>query len=431
MAGLSDTLSKLMQDHRHFDQLLKSLPTSPGLGSSSAGTSRLTEIARFGSNPGNLSMRVHVPQNLRSGSPLVVALHGCTQTAAAYDYGSGWSALAENHGFAVLLPQQEPSNNANCCFNWFSVADTRRDHGEAASIHQMIERTIRDHGIDRCRVYIVGLSAGGAMTSAMLAAYPDVFAGGAIIAGLPHGSATSVQDAFQAMAHAPSRSPAAWGSLVRSASNHRGPWPKLSIWHGSADPIVNPKNAECLLQQWTNVHGLSVEPDVVMQQGKHSRKIWRNRDGDDVIEAYTIAGMGHGVPLAPSLDGGHVGAFHFDVGLSSSLSIVKFWGIEAAHADVFEDNTHAEGIQPLPRRPASSADAMISSTSSIELISVPLEKPSDSERLKSDKKTVDPREIITEALKKAGLLVSPGNTSASDPRSIITATLRSVGLLKD
>jgi poly(hydroxyalkanoate) depolymerase family esterase len=116
---------------------------------------------------------------------LVVALHGCTQTAADYDHGSGWTRLADRYGFAVLFPEQQRANNPNNCFNWFLPSDTRRSHGEAFSIRQMIERVITDHGVDRRRVFVVGLSAGGAMTSAMLATYPDLFAGGAIIAGLP------------------------------------------------------------------------------------------------------------------------------------------------------------------------------------------------------------------------------------------------------
>ncbi len=154
----------------------------------------------FGSNPGNLRMLSYVPQGLPKGRPLVIALHGCTQTAAVYDYGSGWSNLADRHGFAVLFPEQQRANNPNNCFNWFLASDTRRDQGEALSIRQMIECLIQDYGVDRSRIFVVGLSAGGAMAAAMLAAYPDVFAGGAIIAGLPHGAATNVQEAFEAMA---------------------------------------------------------------------------------------------------------------------------------------------------------------------------------------------------------------------------------------
>jgi feruloyl esterase len=118
----------------------------------------------------------------------------------------------------------------------------------------MIEKSVVDHGIDRRRIFITGLSAGGAMTSVMLACYPEVFAGGAIIAGLPYGAAATVQQAFEMMFQSPSRSPQEWGDLVRKASSHRGRWPRVSVWHGNDDKTVIPSNALEILKQWTAVH---------------------------------------------------------------------------------------------------------------------------------------------------------------------------------
>ncbi|WP_409526893.1 PHB depolymerase family esterase [Rhizobium sp. G21] len=100
-----------------------------------------------------------------------MVLHGCTQTAAGYDLGSGWSQLAEEKGFAVLFPEQQRSNNANLCFNWFEPGDIRRDVGEAASIKEMVDHVMQSHGLDSDRIYVTGLSAGGAMANVMLAAY--------------------------------------------------------------------------------------------------------------------------------------------------------------------------------------------------------------------------------------------------------------------
>ena len=145
--------------------------------------SPLVETTGFGSNPGNLRMFSFAPHNLQPAPGLVVVLHGCGQTAAAYDLGAGWSTLAKHYGFALLMPQQQPLNNANGCFNWFNPEDTERDSGEACSIRQMIAHAVKEIGIDRERIFVTGLSAGGAMTSVMLATYPEVFAGGAIIAG--------------------------------------------------------------------------------------------------------------------------------------------------------------------------------------------------------------------------------------------------------
>ena len=153
---------------------------------------RLSDLPAFGANPGALQARIYVPEALADNASLVVVLHGCTQTAAAYDLGSGWSRLADELGFALLFPQQQRSNNPNLCFNWFEPGDARRGAGEVHSIRQMIEAVVTGHGLDRRRVFITGLSAGGAMAAAMLASYPEVFAGGAIIAGLPFGAANTV-----------------------------------------------------------------------------------------------------------------------------------------------------------------------------------------------------------------------------------------------
>ena len=173
MAGLKETLARLAQLRRRLDGLLNSAAQHPTTAFVPTSTGRLREVTGFGSNPGRLRMLAYAPPSLPRASALVVALHGCTQTAAAYDHGSGWSTLADRHGFALLFPEQQHLNNPHTCFTWFHPADTQRNRGEALSIWQMIERMIRDHGIDRSRVFIVGLSAGGAMTAVMLAAYPE------------------------------------------------------------------------------------------------------------------------------------------------------------------------------------------------------------------------------------------------------------------
>src|SRR5690348_5932363 len=153
---------------------------------------RLHEVTAFGPNPGNLRMLVHVPERLSSMAPLVVALHGCNQTADEYDYGTGWSALADKFGFAVIYPQQQPANNPRNCFSWFLPNDIARGQGEAHSIMQMVEHAVATFASDPGRIFVTGLSAGGAMASVMLATYPEVFAGGAIIAGLPYRCASNV-----------------------------------------------------------------------------------------------------------------------------------------------------------------------------------------------------------------------------------------------
>src|SRR6201992_2791365 len=130
--------------------------------------SPLFEVKGFGTNPGALRMFAFVPASLQQPRALVVVLHGCGQRAAGYDLGAGWSALAKQFGFALLMPEQRPSNNANTCFNWFNPEDIARDGGEAGSIRPMITRMVRGYSIDARRIFINGLSAGAAQTSVQL-----------------------------------------------------------------------------------------------------------------------------------------------------------------------------------------------------------------------------------------------------------------------
>jgi poly(hydroxyalkanoate) depolymerase family esterase len=292
--------------------------------------SPLVETRGFGANPGDLRMFSYVPDNLQPAPGLVVVLHGCGQTAAGYDLGAGWSTLAKHYGFALLMPEQQPANNAQGCFNWFNPEDTARGHGEACSIRQMIARMVGDHQIDPHRIFITGLSAGGAMTSVMLATYPEVFAAGAIIAGLPFGVATNVREALNGMFQSRPHPASELGDLVRSASKHRGPWPKVSVWHGSADRTVNPANADEIVKQWLDVHQLPSAPMSAGTVDGYPRQIWWNADGETTVESYTITDMAHGTPLGTADNDeryGTQGAFLIEAGISSSYHIANFFGL--------------------------------------------------------------------------------------------------------
>jgi poly(hydroxyalkanoate) depolymerase family esterase len=357
----------------------------------------LRETQNFGTNPGALRMFTHLPPNVSGAVPLVVVLHGCTQTAAGYDQGAGWSTLANRYGFALLFPEQQRANNPNGCFNWFQTGDIERGHGEALSIRQMIAKMVSDQAIDARRVFVTGLSAGGAMTSVMLATYPDVFAGGAIIAGLPYGAAANVQQAFASMAQSPPRSARAWGDLVRNASPHKGSWPRISVWHGSADSTVAPSNAREILKQWADLHGISIEPAFTENVDQFPRQVWRGVGGDEVIESYTIPNMAHGTPLEVGEDCdqcGAAGAFLLDVGISSSYRIAKFWGI-ADHQIV---TTQAEGnLVPI------SAELNVLEMGDPRREHVSAFEPTGA----PDSSRFDIGTVITNALKAAGLMKSP------------------------
>lgn len=289
----------------------------------------LIELTDFGSNPGALAGWYYLPDSAKPGAPLVVVLHGCTQNAAGYDHGAGWSQLAAEHGFAVLVPEQRRSNNMNLCFNWYEPGDSKRGAGEPLSIIQMIATTIDRHRLDRARVYVNGLSAGGAMTSVMLATYPEIFAGGAIIAGLAYGTANGVPQAFDRMrGHGGPLAPEL-AEMVRAASPHTGPWPSISVWHGTSDHIVDASNGDAIVAQWRGVHGIAGRPDTEDRIDGYPHRLWRSADGRVAIEDYRITGMGHGTPLSTRGDDGcgASGAHMLEVAISSTRHIARSWGL--------------------------------------------------------------------------------------------------------
>jgi poly(hydroxyalkanoate) depolymerase family esterase len=401
-------------------EFLRRLPKLNGFGDFGRGLrpgfrSPLVEATGFGSNPGELRMFSFVPGHLQEPRALVVVLHGCGQTAAGYDLGAGWSTLSKRYGFALLMPEQQPSNNAQGCFNWFNPEDTARDSGEACSIRQMIARMASEHRIDAHRIFVTGLSAGGAMTSVMLATYPELFAGGAVIAGLPFGVATNVREALNGMFQSSSRPAGELGDLVRSASHHKGPWPTISVWHGSADRTVNPANANEIVKQWLDVHHL---PSTPMSEGMvdgYPRQIWWNADGETLVESYTITDMAHGTPLGTADNDeryGAQGAFLIEAGISSSYHIANFFGLtewisqpkeaakEAAKtvsaAVAKQAATIMPAIDPVP--------ATVPDLAKVLWPLATLNRPSEPPRQPPRRRAIDVGAVITRALTAAGLM---------------------------
>lgn len=399
MTGLHRSLSKLTLLRRNLEEALG----KANVHARPAQVTTLNEAKDFGSNPGKLRALLHVPAVLGPRPAMIVALHGCTQTAAVYDAGSGWSELADRAGFIALFPEQQPGNNPNRCFNWFSRQHTQRGQGEVLSIVQMVQHVIKHYDVDPSRVYVAGLSAGGAMTASMLAVYPEVFAGGAIIAGLPHGSAFNVSQALEVMRTGDAKSPRILGDRVRSRFSQHTKWPRVSVWHGTGDHIVSLANGEACASQWVNVHGLAEQPTIEAGNSSHRVRTWLDDRGQNAVELHTLAGMGHGVPLASKGASrcGHAGAFHLDVGVSSSVEILKFFDIDL---------------------PAGATEAV--------LVEPPHSQSHDGPAAN------DARDSIFDVLHKAGLMNASATGRRQNPplgqkvHGIIDSALRAAGLIK-
>ncbi|HEX4452558.1 MAG TPA: PHB depolymerase family esterase [Kofleriaceae bacterium] len=292
-----------------------------------------TQITSFGSNPGGLDMFVHVPANLPSNAPLVVVMHGCTQTASSME-SAGWDTLADQYGFAVLYPQQTSTNNPVECFNWAgeygNLADITRGQGENESIIQMVDTMISTYTLDTHRVFVVGFSAGAAFTSVMLATWPDRFAAGSIMEGIAYECATSVSTALTCQSPGTTNTPDAWGALVRAAdSGYAGPWPRVQIWAGTSDTTVVPANATELVKQWTDVWGTDQTADSTEMIGSAAHAEYLA--GQTVaVETYTISGMDHAVALGADSLGtcpGTTAQYFEDHAICSTLRAAAFFGV--------------------------------------------------------------------------------------------------------
>jgi poly(hydroxyalkanoate) depolymerase family esterase len=322
MTSLGETLAGLAQRAR-------------AAGGTSA-TGRLAAVESFGPNPGGLAMLSYVPEGLASGAPLVVVLHGCGQGAEGHAAAAGWLTLADRLGFAVLAPEQSSSNNPNRCFNWFEPRDVTRGEGEAASIRAMIAHALVTYDLDPTRVFVTGLSAGGAMAAVMLATYPELFAGGAVVAGLPYGVAGSLTEALSAMRGGGGPPSAELARRLIEAAPAATPPPRLCIWHGARDHVVAPSASDDLARQWAAALGLEPAPQTVDRLPGRTRSRWLSPQGQVLIESHRLDAMGHGTPLALGDEDaiGFTAPFMLEAGVSSTWTTARFWGLAPEVADL-------------------------------------------------------------------------------------------------
>ncbi|MGH7727201.1 MAG: extracellular catalytic domain type 1 short-chain-length polyhydroxyalkanoate depolymerase [Vulcanimicrobiaceae bacterium] len=286
-----------------------------------------------------IGYRLYAPNAVREGSarvPLLVALHGCTQTAPDFAAGTRFDRLAERDGFVALYPEQSPLGNPQLCWNWFLPEHQARASGEPAEILALVERIAGELPIDRSRIFVAGLSAGGAMAAILAELAPEIFAAAGIVAGIPLYAARDLAGAYAAMQGSTPR-PAAVRPRRRLAHERL----RATIWTGDDDRVVDPRNAELLVEQFRALSG--------SEHGAPSRELvagsevarWRDRAGRVRVERWTVAGMGH------AWSGGSFRGSHtFPPGPRASEAMVAFFLDRPAQSLAPGDEAAASNGEP-------------------------------------------------------------------------------------
>jgi poly(hydroxyalkanoate) depolymerase family esterase len=242
---------------------------------------------------GRRSYKLYVPARHHAGGrrPLVVMLHGGTQDADDFAAGTRMNDLAEEHGFLVAYPNQCKSANASLCWNWFKPEDQMRGAGEPSIIAGITSEIVAEHDIDPQRVFVAGLSAGGAMAGVMAATYPEIYAAVGVHSGLPYRSATDVASAFAAMRGDPGLH--RHQRRTQSSPDH-ALRPRTIVFHGDADHIVHPSNAAKIVDAHTK-GGDTVERANARSSASrtYTRAVTRDKTGLAVVEQWIIHGSGH------------------------------------------------------------------------------------------------------------------------------------------
>ncbi len=279
-------------------------------------------LTEFGNNPGELTASYLQPKARTSA--LVVFLHGCVQNAEQLAEQSDLVALAKHHNFTLLLPQQSKKNNVKLCFNWFSPHDNHKDKGEMQSIKNMILALKKQSKADN--VYLGGLSAGGAMASAMLVNYPELFTSAAIIAGIPYPCADDIIKAIACMRNGPSLSAKNLAKKVKTLINTTDKLPTLLVIAGKNDKVVNPKNAFVLAQQWALLKHLTTP--TVQHYDDYQVSLWQNTNQTPQVKLMMIDNIGHGMSINTyQAYGGTVAPFLLSAPFSSAIEMITFWNL--------------------------------------------------------------------------------------------------------
>jgi poly(hydroxyalkanoate) depolymerase family esterase len=274
--------------------------------------------------------------------PVIVMLHGCRQSPADFARGTGMNALADRYGFLVVYPEQSRRHNLRRCWNWFQPANQLRDAGEPAVLAG-ITREVLESNLpvrpDPDRVYVAGLSAGGAMAATLAVTYPDLYAAAAVHSGVSYGAARSASAGLKAMREG-AADPEQEAVVAHAAMGPRARVVPLLVVHGEEDRTVTPDNADHLVRQWLVLvrlaSGGALRPDADaadwLRAGRaqgdvdYSVRRWTNRSGRPVVECWRVGGLGH------AWSGGSTdGSFADPRGPRASAAMYQFFSQHRLH----------------------------------------------------------------------------------------------------
>jgi len=260
---------------------------------------RFVESSFTGSG-GTRAFKLFMPSGCEGEAlPLVVMLHGCTQDAEDFGTGTKMNEIAQEQGFLVLYPEQSERANGHRCWNWFSPPHQRRGSGEQALIAGMTRHILQTHSVDHDRVFVAGLSAGGAMAAILAREYPDVFAAAGVHSGVDAGDARNVISALAVMRSGPSRERAQSALTAEAPRSPRPSAAPLIVFHGDADRTVALANADALLDSaLTDSRLVATTSQGMAATGERSfrRTVWRRGDDEgspSVAERWVVHGAGH------------------------------------------------------------------------------------------------------------------------------------------
>jgi len=298
----------------------------------------LIEVKKFGTNPGKLKLFIHAPKNAKNSSlkiPLVIVLHGCSQSAESIAKLTEWNRLSDKYGFYVMYPQQNLVNNPSLCFNWFNSDDVSKDKGEAHSIQQMTDFITKNYPIDNERIFVYGVSAGAAMSVVLMSNYPQMINAGASLAGGPFMPELNDLQRMETMFKPKELASEKLAQPIeRLNTNFKGNYPRMIVVQGKNDMVVNPKNADLLIAQWSYLHkvvdSMTISSTNFNESTDVTQIVYRNSEEEPKIIYYEINRMGHVIPIDPGSlpnQGGIKTMLSLDKDFFSTYFIAKDFGL--------------------------------------------------------------------------------------------------------